>query len=228
MQKKTLSLVECEIKMQGDAGTFAGYASVFNKVDSYGDTILPGAYTKTLSANGLPKMFLQHESWELPIGKWTEAKEDDHGLFVKGELTLGMARADDTHAALKHGTLDGLSIGYRLAREDYDFVDGSDMAHRIIKNVSLLAEVSPVVFPADQGARIDLASVKSDIEEIKTIRDFENFLRDAGGFSKGLSQKLIAQARSIFSHRDDEEKNAEILAMIAKIDQKMTIPLVRK
>lgn len=220
MQKKTLSLVECEIKMQGDAGTFEGYASVFNKVDSYGDTILPGAYTKTLSANGLPKMFLQHESWELPIGKWTEAKEDDHGLFVKGELTLGMARADDTHAALKHGTLDGLSIGYRLAREDYDFVDGSDMAHRIIKNVSLLAEVSPVVFPADSFARIDMSSVKSDLESIKTVRDLEAFLRDAGGFSKGLSQSLIARAKEIFAHRDDEEKTEQILAAINRINQR--------
>ena len=63
---------------------------------------------------------LQHESWELPIGKWLSAEEDNHGLWVEGELTLGMGRANDTYAALKHGTLDGLSIGYRLSKDDYD------------------------------------------------------------------------------------------------------------
>lgn len=228
MFRKTLSFSDCQIKTDGETGKFSGYASVFNSIDSYGDTILPGAYKKTLEVNGLPKMFLQHESWELPIGKWLSAEEDNHGLWVEGELTLGMGRANDTYAALKHGTLDGLSIGYRLLRDDYDYVEGSDMSRRVIKNITLLAEVSPVVFPAETQARIDLDSVKSDIEEIKTIRDFERFLRDAGGFSKGLSQALIARARSIFSHRDDEEKNAAILAMIEKINRSMTIPLVRK
>ncbi len=226
MFRKTLSFSDCQIKTDGETGKFSGYASVFNSVDTYGDTILPGAYKDTL-ARKMPKMFALHSFMDLPVGKYLIAEEDDKGLFVEGELTPNMTRSNDLHAAMKHGTIDGLSIGYLLKKDDYspsDKVEGG----RIIKKVNDLIEISLVVFPADQGARIDLASVKSDIEEIKTIRDFENFLRDAGGFSKGLSQKLIAQARSIFSHRDDEEKNAEILAMIAKIDQKMTIPLVRK
>lgn len=216
MYRKTLPFNDCQIKADAKNGKFAGYASVFNQVDSYGDTILPGAYQKTLETNGAPKMFLQHESWELPIGKWLTAKEDDHGLWVEGELTLGMMRADDTYAALKHGTLDGLSIGYRLSRDDYDYVENTDMERRIIKNVSLLAEVSPVVYPADSNARIDLSSVKGEIEHIETIRDFEYFLRDAGGFSKGLTNALISRARILFGHRDDGEnendaKSAQVL-----------------
>lgn len=216
LERKTLLLSNCQIKADGKAGKFAGYASVFNQIDSYGDTILPGAYQKTLETNGMPKMFLQHKSWELPIGKWLAAKEDDHGLYVEGELTIGMTRADDTYAALKHGTLDGLSIGYRLSRDDYEFDSGSDMERRIIKNVSLLAEVSPVVFPADTHARIDLGSVKSEIDQIETIRDFEYFLRDAGGLSKGLTNALISRARILFGHRDDDHtendaKSAQVL-----------------
>lgn len=206
LEHKTLSLSSCQIKADGKSGKFVGYASVFNQIDSYGDTILPGAYQQTLETNGMPKMFLQHESWELPIGKWLVAKEDDHGLYVEGELTVGMTRADDTYAALKHGTLDGLSIGYRLSRDDYDYAPGTDMERRIIKRISLLAEVSPVVFPADGAARIDLGSVKSEIEEIETIRDFEYFLRDTGRFSKGLTNALISRARVLFGSRDDEHK----------------------
>lgn len=221
MYRKTLLLSECQIKSDGESGRFSGYASVFNLVDSYGDTILPGAYKETLANNGLPKMFLQHESWELPVGKWLKAEEDDHGLLVEGELTLGMTRANDTYAALKHETLDGLSIGYRLKKGDFTpspEVEGG----RIIEKIELLSEVSPVVFPADSAARIDLGSVKNEITELETIRDFEYFLRDAGGFSKGLAGALISRAKVLFVQRDAEDEmdvkdSAELVEALQRI-----------
>ena len=80
------------------------------------------------------------------------------------------------------------------------------MSRRVIKNITLLAEVSPVVFPAETQARIDLDSVKSDIEEIKTIRDFERFLRDAGRLSKGLTEALVSRAKFVFSQGDLDKK----------------------
>ena len=196
--RKHLSLSNCEIKLEGDAGKFAGYASVFGGVDSYGDTIVKGAFDYTLRNNGKPKMFFQHD-WSMPVGKWLTAKEDDHGLFVEGELTPGHSLAADVHAALRHGTLDGLSIGGYLKKGDYDETENG----RIIRRWSNLSEVSPVVFPADGAARIDLSSVKSaDIDaaigDIETIRDFERFLRDAGGLSKGLTEALVSRAKTVF------------------------------
>ncbi len=96
---------------------------------------------------------------------------------------------------MKHGTIDGLSIGGFLKKGDYtETKDG-----RLIHKWSKLVEVSPVVFPADGSARIDTASVKSElmeaIEEIESIRDIERFLRDAGSFSKGAAVALVARAR---------------------------------
>lgn len=210
MLRKTLSLNDCDIKLAGGEGRFSGYASVFGGVDSYGDTIVKGAYEYTLKKNGKPKMFLQHDSWSLPIGKWLVAKEDDHGLFVEGELTPGLSKAQDTYAALKHGTLDGLSIGYMLKAGDYEeLADGT----RLIKRVTDLIEVSPVVFPADDAARVDLASVKSDLEQIETIRDFERFLRDAGGLSKGLTEALVSRAKIVFARGEPGAEEFEAKAM---------------
>lgn len=212
MERKTLSLSDCQIKMADDGeGRFAGYASVFGGVDSYGDTILKGAFESTLKKNGKPKMFAQHESWGLPIGKWLVAKEDDHGLYVEGEFTPGLTRAQDTYAALKHGTVDGLSIGYWLKSGDYDELE--DGAKRIIKRVSHLAEVSIVTWPADTAARVDLTSVKSAVEGLETIRDFERFLRDAGGLSKGLAEALVSRAKLIFVQGEPEPKPADAKAM---------------
>jgi len=201
VEHKTLHLNDCEIKLAGDTGKFEGYASTFHNVDSYGDTILPGAYKDTLSANGLPKMFILHRSYELPIGKWLDASEDSKGLYVKGELTPGLSMANDVGAALKHGTLDGLSIGYKLKKTDYspsEKVEGG----RIIKKVSLLSEISPVTFPADGFARIDLSSVKSELESIETIKEFEHYLRDVGNFSRDHAKMLVSQAKVLFGQRD--------------------------
>ncbi len=214
MLKKTLNLDHVQMKFDGDTGAFAGYASVFGGVDSYGDTILRGAYADTLAANGAPKMFFNHQSWDMPIGKWTKAIEDDHGLYVEGELTVGNRVADDVLAALRHGTLDGLSIGYYLKSGDYE----DTAAGRFIRKVSNLVEVSVVTFPADAAARVDLASVKNDdllldrVNELDTVRDFERFLRDAGGLSKGLAMALVSRARTIFAE-GEPGKNAQAKAI---------------
>jgi HK97 family phage prohead protease len=221
--QKTLPLGETDFKFSEDSGLFKGYASVFNGVDSYRDTILKGAYLDTLKENGLPKMFYNH-AWDMPIGKYTNVDEDSKGLWVEGELTPGHSRANDVRASMLHKTLDGLSIGGRLKKGDYK--DGND-GGRIIHKWSVLKEVSPVVFPADGAARIDLESVKhaDEMAAIETIRDFEYFLRDAGNFSKGAAQALTARAKALFTLRDagdtDEAKRAEneILERIGRICQ---------
>jgi HK97 family phage prohead protease len=210
--KKMLALEGVDLKMDGDTGKFSGYASVFGGVDSYGDTIIKGAFESTLRNNGKPKMFFNHD-WGMPIGKWLSAKEDDHGLFVEGELTPGLSLSSDVHAALKHGTLDGLSIGGFLKKGDYEDTEGG----RIIRKWSSLMEVSPVVFPADGAARIDLSSVKSAevmeaIAAIETLRDFEGWLRDAAGLSKGAAQALTARAKAVLTLRDAGDNDAEAKA----------------
>ena len=47
--RKTLSLSDVSLKLSGDTGTFEGYASVFGGVDTYGDTIIKGAFESILS-----------------------------------------------------------------------------------------------------------------------------------------------------------------------------------
>lgn len=212
--RKTLSLSDVSLKIDGDTGRFSGYASVFGGVDSYGDTIIKGAFESTLRNHGKPKMFFNHE-WDMPIGKYLVAKEDDHGLYVEGELTPGLMRSTDVRAAMRHGTLDGLSIGGVVKKGDYDETEGG----RVIRKWSRLMEVSPTAFPADEAARIDLASVKSAdlseaISEVETIRDFERLLRDVGAFDRESAKALVAKAKQILAARDaGEDSEAEALAL---------------
>jgi HK97 family phage prohead protease len=215
MEHKSINLEAAQFKLRSDESTFTGYASTFGNVDSYGDTIVKGAYAGTLAENGLPKMFFNHDSSAVPIGKWVDAKEDDYGLLLTGEFTPGNTLANEVKAALKHGTLDSMSIGYALKKGDFEEKDGG----RLIKRVSRLAETSIVTFPADKFARVDLASVKSiDFEallpECKTERDIERLLRDAG-LGKWEAMAIVSRSKAIFEGRDSpEDAQAKTTAMV--------------
>ena len=225
MERKYLAVADVQFKIEGDGGSFTGYASTFGNVDSYGDTIVKGAYAETLKVNGMPKMFFNHNSYAVPIGKWVRAEEDDHGLLLTGEFTPGNQLAQEVRAALKHGSLDSLSIGYSLTKGDYDDTSGG----RTIRKVKRLAETSIVTFPADKFALVDAGSVKSafadEIAAVETIRDFEYFLRDAGSFSKGAAQALTARAKALFSLRDAGDSDgaikneAEIVARLERMSK---------
>lgn len=222
---RAIPLVESELKFLDSTdgpGTFGGYASAFNNVDSYGDTILPGAFKSSLHSHGLPKLFFNHDSRMLPIGKILAAEEDNRGLLVKGELTPNLPAAEEVLAALKHGTVDGLSIGFYLRSGDYK---ENDDGGRTIKRVSQLIEISVVNFPAEADARINLASVKTaDIDGINTIRDLERFLRDAGA-SKGLAVALVSRAKTLASGGEPgEDVEARAVANLAERLRRFRIP----
>jgi len=203
MPYKSLPFADAQFKLEGDDATFTGYASTFGNVDAGGDTILKGAYKETLKLNGLPKMFFNHDAYAVPIGKWVKAVEDDYGLLLTGEFTPGNVQAEQVRAALKHGTVDSLSIGYSLKPGDFQ----ETPTGRTIKRVARLPETSIVTFPMDGRAKVDLSSVKfaDEVAGIETIRDFEYFLRDAGNFSKGAAQALTARAKTLFSLRDADQ-----------------------
>ena len=217
--QKTLKFDEVALKMQGDSGTFEGYASKWDGIDSYGDTILKGAFAETLKS-AAPKMFFNHQ-WDMPVGKWIDYGEDSTGLYVKGELTPGLSMSNDVRAAMKHGTLDGLSIGGFLKKGDYDEKDG----RRVIRKWSQLAEISPVVFPADSAARIDLSTVKSiDFEnllpECKSEKEIERLLRDAG-LGKWEAMAIVSRVRAIVKGSDSPQPQTDETALILDRIQKL-------
>jgi hypothetical protein len=117
-----------------------------------------------------------------------------------------------------HGTLDGLSVGGMVKRGDYEDTDNG----RVINKWTKLMEVSPVAFPADDAARIDTATVKgfdfaSLLPEVKTERELEHLLRDAG-MSKTDAMAILSRAKSIFTVRDaPKDEMLDVLNRINKL-----------
>ena len=98
-------------------GTFSGYASVFGEVDLGKDVIERGAFRRSIEERGASgiRMLYQHDPAQ-PIGTWHTIREDERGLYVEGTLTPRVARAQEVHALIKTGALDGLSIGFQTVR----------------------------------------------------------------------------------------------------------------
>ncbi|HDR2693175.1 TPA: HK97 family phage prohead protease [Enterobacter bugandensis] len=213
---KTLSFEETEIKFAGDGqqGIFEGYASVFGNTDSDGDIILPGAFKKTLETQTRKvAMFFNHRQWEIPVGKWDSIQEDSKGLLVRGQLTPGHSGASDLKAAMIHGTVEGMSIGFSFTKDDYSIgVNGG----YIFSNISWLKEISVCTFPANELAGVD--SMKS-IDGIETIRDVECWLRDSVGLSKSQAVGLIARFKSaIRSESEGDPNKPDISALLKSIN----------
>ena len=122
----------------------AGYAALFGKPDGARDTILPGAFRRTLAErrDKFP-LYWQHHP-EQRIG-WVETVgEDERGLRIIATIDNPDGRAA---SMLRARAVDGLSFGYR-ARGFRNTAAG-----RILADVDLF-EVSLVTHPLQDGARV--------------------------------------------------------------------------
>lgn len=208
MEHKTLRCDAAELKFDSaKAGVFAGYASVFGGLDSYGDTIVKGAYADTLAGRTRPVQ-MRWNHFGPVIGKWTTIREDEKGLWVEGALTPGHTVAADTYALMRHGAVDGLSIGYRPVKSEQR-ADGV----RELQQIDLV-EISVVESPADLGAKI--SDVKAALSEIENWKEFERLLREAAPFSRADATAIVAVAKRLADgeRRAEEEKSREIAEMI--------------
>jgi HK97 family phage prohead protease len=215
--KREVRAYPLHIKAAGDDGTVEGYGSMFGVRDSYDDVIAQGAFNASLAAHKaagtMPAMLWQHSASE-PLGIWTEMVEDAKGLRIKGQLALATARGKEAHELLKMGALNGLSIGFMSKQWAYD----RDTDVRTLTEVDLW-EVSLVTFPANTAARV--TNVKaSDVVGIKTIRQAEKALRDAG-FSNDAAKAFLAEVKRIVSGEQDAHEAAAALKSADRLLQSL-------
>ena len=223
MQNLTCNLLE--LKFAADEGaqamSFTGYGAVFGNVDSYGDVIEAGAFSKFLADvkagnQPWPAMLSQHGGWQMsaedmtPIGVWTDFAEDGHGLKVTGQLA-DTPRGLEMYKLMKMSprpAIDGMSIGY-IAKE-WEPRSKPEDPKRKLKRIDLI-EVSIVTRPANGKARVE--SVKNDWTE----RDFERLLTRDAGLSRSDALVVINQGfKSLIAMRDAGSSELAELAQALK------------
>lgn len=206
--------VHAEIKAETDPdeeGVFTGYGSIFNNKDLGNDIVLEGAFTKSLAKKGAKgvKLLYQHRADE-PIGVYDEIIEDRKGLKVKGRLAMGTQRGREVYELMKMGALDGLSIGFRVDSKGYDYDERGK--RRKLKEVDLM-EISAVTFPMNPRARV--AQVKG---ADRTVREWEELLRDAGNLSRSEAKVAASAVAKALDLRDAEStEKPEVIDAIQQL-----------
>ena len=106
--------------VDGKKGIVTGYFANFNTIDSDGDIIKKGAFVKTISEYGPTarkpriKHLLNHDPSQ-PLGRLTELKEDNYGLYYESQLgthNLGV----DFVKMVESDLISEHSIGYRTQK----------------------------------------------------------------------------------------------------------------
>lgn len=208
--------VAFEVKAASDeeeAGVFTGYGSIFGNKDLGNDIVVEGAFAKSIGQKGprAIKLLYQHKADE-PIGVFDEIVEDRRGLKVKGRLAMGTQRGREVYELMKMGALDGLSIGYRVDPKDIDYDEKGKGKRRYLKSVDLM-EISAVTFPMNPKARV--SAVKG---AERTVREWEELLRDAGNLSRTEAKAAASAVAKALEQRDAvKEETPEVLGAIDRI-----------
>lgn len=153
------------------SGIFEGYASVFGNVDSYGDKVMPGAFTKSLAKSfpnngaGIPCYWSHRmDDPEFILGKTLSAVEDEHGLKVRVSLDLDNPKAAAAYRALKAGAVNQMSFAYEVV--DSHFVPEKGAKFGGVNELRELNifEVSVVQIGANTATSIDMvkSAMKND------------------------------------------------------------------
>lgn len=137
---------QTELKAVKDEGIIEAYVSIFNNIDSDGDIITRGAFLESL-AKKLPKGVWSH-NWDEPIASTLEAREDEKGLYIKGQFVLSVQKAREAFELIKAGVIDEFSIGFRILDWEYN-----DAGNRVIKKVKIY-EWSPVLAGANPDTEL--------------------------------------------------------------------------
>lgn len=196
-----------QFKSVGEAGSFTGYASTFGNEDLVGDVVARGAFKRTLAANGGRVPILMSHNPGIVVGFGTAASEDSRGLAVEGEFTLASDAGRNAYATIQHaakvGHAFGLSIGYGIPRDGFDFDSARQV--RTLKDIDLY-EYSLAATPANPAARI------TGVKDI-TARTLEELFR-TGGMSQSLAKKHATDTMRLMVGMDEKARFLEEIAAL--------------
>lgn len=167
-----------------DGTAITGYLSVFGQEHGYEinssfeghfiETVERGAFARTLrdqrDGNGGWKirMLLNHGASgdDLPVGVFTDLREDDHGLRFEGRMFDSSPHVQAMLPGLRAGQY-GCSIRFRAVREDYDPHPAATdwnpdaLPVRRLREIRLF-EAGPVVFPASPSTSATVRSLADE------------------------------------------------------------------
>jgi HK97 family phage prohead protease len=190
-------------------GEFDALVSVFGNIDSYGDVVQPGAFSKSLSrwaesGYKIPVYWGHNLSDpDFNIGEVLAAEETERGLQVRARLDMDSPKAAQVYRLLKGGRVKEFSFGYAVQDAEWGQKDGQDVLelHRLD-----LFEVSVVPVGANP---------ETELQAVKTLSE-----RTARAGVRALDAIQVKAGRVLSAKNEESLRGArdELAAAIAGID----------
>ncbi|MBL7684881.1 MAG: HK97 family phage prohead protease [Deltaproteobacteria bacterium] len=213
------TVIPLEVSDLNENGRFEGYATVYGvPIERMFGTVImdPGLFSESLQKKGAGeiRMLWQHDS-DQPIGVYERITEDSKGVRVEGRLLIeDIPRAREAYALMKHRAIGGLSVGFGV--EETKTNEKTGVVHYTKAD---LWEVSAVTFPANSQSKIERVHSLT-LEEIKTERDLERFLREAG-LSRSNAKKVALHGFSGLHQREADEDYQEVFKALEQFTKEI-------
>lgn len=199
IERKFIDLKVLKVSDEG-SGTIEGYRSVFGEIDEGGDIVVKGFFADGIS-DYLQSGFTAHShdwSFKETVGFPVEAKEDDHGFFVKSQFH-STADAQDIRTKAKErkeaGKTVGFSFGYSVKQKQYiEAKDYKEQLPQFIKPERLAANL----LKAQEFSRIRILLKGETIEDSLVTSPMQKLAMATGVKmsiveSKGMLAEEMAQ-----------------------------------
>jgi len=159
-----------------------GYASTID-IDRSGDVVPKSVWEKGIQNYLKNPIILAQHDYDDPIGRMTDYKVDDKGLWVKARIS---SAAEEVFGLIKDKILTAFSIGFRILDAEYN----SAAEVFVIKELELV-EISVVSVPCNQNTLFDLSKA---FENDSDYKQFKQQFAPKGDSAKGLESKTEAKS----------------------------------
>lgn len=163
------------IESEEEGAVIEGTPIVFNQDTKMQDWA--GEYNERIDLHALDnadlkdiRLFVNHDTNKIALARTKNGRGtmsfyiDNEGLHIKATLdTENNQEARSLYSAIKRGDMDGMSFMFRIKSQEWFDLD-TDCPTRVIKEISIVHEVSVVNFPAYPQTSIDARDNSEETE----------------------------------------------------------------
>ena len=210
--------------IDGKKGIVTGYFADFDSIDSDGDVIKKGAFSRTITATGpaSPKPRVKHllnHDVSYPLGVVKSLKEDNKGLYYESQIGTHSLGTDFIKMA-ESGLITEHSIGYRTIKYNQikpweDWKDGE--AARELTELKLYEGSSLTAWGANPNT--PLTGLKNEIEINKLINRadaIEKFCRESEATDETI-EMLLLYNKQLVQLITDSKSTQPVLTIVPEV-----------
>jgi HK97 family phage prohead protease len=164
-----------------DSRIVKGYFASFDNVDSDGDMILKGAFTKSIKEHGVESesnrkiSHLAFHDVTRPVGVLKVLKEDSKGLYFESELGTH-TEGEDALRMYKDGIIREHSIGFNYIKDKTKFIEVEKSEHPLVKELGGFWQIQEVKLWEGSFVTFGANSETPNLSSMKSQDDVNNEL----------------------------------------------------